>query len=81
MDDERHENQIEARQQSDVQHQEAVDRYRRAQGRGSLEGERAALQALDVQTLQNRLDGLEQRVTRLEDEVQALKGGQHGKPV
>lgn len=74
MDDERHGDRGEA------QRQEAEDRLRRAQASGSVEGERAALQALDVQTLQNRLERLERRVSGLEDEVAALRGGQNLEP-
>lgn len=79
MDDERHGEQAEAERQSDARQQEAVDRYQRAQTSGSVEGERAALHALDVQILQNRLDRLERRVTSLEDEVTALRSGRQEK--
>lgn len=80
MDEEWQGGQTKAERQSDVRQQEAVDRYQRAQASGSVEGERAALQALDVQTLQNRLDRLERRVTSLEDEVTALRSGEQSAP-
>lgn len=81
MDDERQQEQVEAQRHGEVRQQEAEDRYRRAQASGSLEGERAALHALDVQTLQNRVDRLERRVTGLEDEVAVLRSERREKPV
>jgi hypothetical protein len=81
MDDERQIDQSEAYRQNDARQREAEDRYQAAQKKGSLEGERAALQALDVQALQNRLARVEGRLNRLEDEVTALRHERQDKPV
>lgn len=77
MDNEPHRDKSQAQEQNQARQREAEDRYQRAQKSGSLEGERHALQALDVQTIQNRLAQLEGRVSSLEDEVAALRGAEH----
>lgn len=83
MDDKRNADQAEAERQGDTRQQQAADRYQRAQSSGSVERERAALHALDVQTLENRLARLEGKVNRLEDEdeVAALRGERQQKSV
>jgi polyhydroxyalkanoate synthesis regulator phasin len=73
MDHERQGQYDERERPGDVRQQEAADRYQRARASGSVEGERSARQALEIQTLQNQIDRLERRVTSLEDELTALK--------
>lgn len=74
MDDERDRGDRKAGPEGAGRQREAQGQYERAQQSGSVEGERAALQTLNIQTMQNEMEQLKRRVTKLEEELTALKG-------